>query len=120
MLPIGLNLVVCIMYFNSIYKTSVTAFRMNTPTLKIVANNTENRDGQQDRTHFEWLYDTYAPKAFGFITKHTKTKEEAEDMMMHVFLKVWENIKSFDKDIEQKFKRIVLMTCKPMYKNKYG
>lgn len=84
----------------------------NMQTLKSVSNYTKNTD----RTHFEWLYDTHAPKALGFITKHTDTKEQAEEFMMIVFLKVWENIKSFDKDAGKKIQQIVLMTCKPLYK----
>lgn len=88
----------------------------NNQTLNVVSNYNENTD----RTNFEWLYDTHAPKALGFITKHTDTKEQAEEFMMIVFLKVWENIKSFDKDPEKKIQQIVLMTCKPIYKKKYA
>lgn len=108
------------MYHNSLNKAPGSAVRIihYTPTLKIVSNHKENQSGHQDRTNFEWIYDTYAPKAFGFITKHTNTKEEAEEMMMNVFLKVWENIKTFDKDTEQKFRRIVLMICKPIFNNR--
>ena len=86
----------------------------NKPKLKIISDHIDNY-----RTHFEWLYDNYAPKAFGFITKHTDTKEQAEEYMMNVFLKVWENIKTFDKDAEKKIQQIVLMICKPIFKNKY-
>ena len=83
----------------------------NKPELKIIPNYIDN-----DRTHFVWLYDNYAPKAFGFITKNTETKEQAEEYMMNVFLKVWENIKTFDKDAEKKIQQIVLMVCNPFYK----
>ncbi len=87
------------------------------PTLEVVSNHKEKQN--DDRTIFEELYDKHSPKAFGFITQHTDTKEEAEEYMMNVFLKVWENIKAFDKDAEKKIQQIVLMICKPIYKNKY-
>jgi hypothetical protein len=35
---------------------------------------------------------------------------------MTVFLKVWENIKTFDHDAEKKIQQIVLMICKPLYR----
>lgn len=68
---------------------------------------------------FEVLYDKYAPKAFGFITKYTHTKEEAEEFLKHVFLKAWEDdIKIVDEHSEKKILNILLSICKPLYKNK--
>lgn len=93
--------------------TKIITINYNTPKLKMVSNHINN-----DRTNFEWLYDKYAPKAFGFITQHADTKEQAEEYMMNVFLKVWENIKTFDIDAEKKIQQIVLMICKPIFKNK--
>ena len=100
--------------FDNSGDTNTSAIHYNKPKLKMVSHNIDN-----DRTNFECLYDKYAPKAFGFITKHTDTKEQAEEYMMSVFLKVWEDIKTFDNNAEKKIQQIVLMICKPIYKNKY-
>lgn len=81
--------------------------------MKPVSSHTENANTYNDHTYFEWLYDKYAPKACCFITKHTGTKEQAEEFMMNVFLKVWADIKTFDKDTDKKLQQIVLMVCKP-------
>ena len=67
---------------------------------------------------FESLYDTYAPKAFGFIAQYTDTKEEAEVFLKDVFLKAWGDIKNFDEHTEKKIMGILLSVCKPLYKNK--
>jgi len=75
--------------------------------------------GQTDNHHktFELLYDTYAPKAFGFIVRHTKDKKKAEEYLTNVFLKVWQEIETLEENTEKKFMKILLMTCKPIYKN---
>ncbi len=67
---------------------------------------------------FELLYDTYAPKAFGFIVSRTNNKEKAEEYLTSVFLKVWQEIKTIDEQAEKKFLKILLLTCKPLYRNK--
>ncbi|MDQ6757276.1 MAG: hypothetical protein M3004_10110 [Bacteroidota bacterium] len=84
--------------------------------MKVVFNHSEIHQPDSDRINFEYLYDTYAPKAFGFITKLTGTKEQAEEYMVNVFLKVWEDIRSFDIDAEKKIQKIVLITCKSIIK----
>jgi len=78
----------------------------------------EKQDAINDRTHFEWLYDNYAPRAYGFITQFTDTKEHAEEVMTTVFLKVWAEIKSFDENADRKIQTILLLVCKPILKNK--
>ncbi len=101
----------------SVYNSGVSktkTIHYNKPKLRMFSNHIDN-----DRTNFEWLYDTYSPKVFGFVTKHSDTKEQAEEYLMNVFLKVWENIKIFDNEAEKKILQIVLMVCKPIYKNKY-
>lgn len=108
------------MHNNALYKPSDSTFRIieNTPTLKVVSNHNEKQNTGHDHTNFVRLYDTYAPKAFGFITNHTTTKEQAEEFLMAVFLKVWADIKTFGSDPEKKIQQIVLMICKPIYKKK--
>jgi len=78
---------------------------------------TEKRD-VSDITTFERLYDSYAPQAFGFITTFADTKEQAEEYMTTVFLKVWDQIKTFDENADRKIQAILLMVCKPIFKNK--
>lgn len=85
----------------------------NVPKLKVIYKN--NVDNNTDHlATFEKLYDNYAPKAYGFIINHTKSKDQAEKYMMNVFLKVWENITTFDHEAEKKIQHIVLTTCKPL------
>ena len=78
------------------------------------------KPGQSTDNHhktFELLYDKFAPKAFGFIVRHTKDKQKAEEYLTNVFLKVWQEIETFGENTEKKFLKILLMTCKPIYKN---
>jgi len=79
----------------------------------------EIQSEDHDRIHFELLYDKYAPKVFGFIIELTKTKEQAEELLINIFLRIWYEIKSFGEDPEKKIMRIILLECKPIYKNKY-
>ncbi|MEO7294349.1 MAG: hypothetical protein ABIW34_14670 [Ginsengibacter sp.] len=75
-----------------------------------------SREAVQNLITFELLYDKYAPRAFGFITGYTDTKEQAEKFMTDVFLNVWADIKTFEKDPEKKIQHILLMVCKPIFK----
>jgi len=84
------------------------------PTLEVLYNHTEKQTDYY--TVFEELYDKHSPKAFGFIIHHADTKEQAEEYLEKVFLKVWENIKSFDDNADKKMQQIVLVICKPLYK----
>ncbi len=107
------------MFINSFNHTGESGFKRisaNVPKLKVISKNNMEHNFVIDRTNFERLYDNYAPKAYGFITRHSDTKEQAEEFMVTVFLKVWENIKTFDHDAEKKIQQIVLMICKPLYK----
>ena len=71
-----------------------------------------------DEEKFILLYDMYVPKIFGFIVKHANTKDIAEDYLIQVFLKVWNNIKTLEENAEAKILAIMLATCKPIYKTK--
>ena len=109
------------MFLNSCHKTNDPAFKRisaNLPKLKVFSQNIIEYNSVNDRNNFEWLYDKFAPKAYGFITRQTDSKEQAEEYLTNVFLKVWEDIKSFDDDAEKKIQQIVLMICKPLYKQR--
>ncbi|MEP6617214.1 MAG: sigma factor [Ginsengibacter sp.] len=66
----------------------------------------------------EFLYDQYSPKVFGFISQYTDSKELAEQFLINVFLKVWEDIENFDVNPDKKIQQIVLLLSKPICKSK--
>ncbi len=74
-----------------------------------------NHPEDNDYNKFELLYDTHAPKMLGFILNYTITKEIAEEYLIKVFLKVWDNIKTFEENVEAKILVIMLSICKPIY-----
>lgn len=47
---------------------------------------------------FDLVYHRYAGKLYAFSLKYLKSKEEAEELVQSVFLKVWENQKNIKKD----------------------
>lgn len=49
-----------------------------------------------DEAAFSKLYEMYLPKIFGYITRRIADRDEAEDLTSNIFLRVLENIKSFD------------------------
>ncbi len=77
-------------------------------------DHSERENAIYDYEAFELLYDKYAPKVFGFIVKHTNSKEQAEEFLTKVFLKVWDDIKSFTVHPEKNILRILLSVCKPL------
>ncbi len=64
---------------------------------------------------FELLYDKYSPKMFGFILQHT-TKKKAEEFLINIFLKIWNDIKSFESNTEEKILALLLLECRPILK----
>ena len=47
---------------------------------------------------FDHVYHRYAGKLYAFALKYLRSKEEAEELVQSVFLKVWENQKNIKKD----------------------
>ncbi len=45
---------------------------------------------QSDQSAFEDLYNLYADKLYYFALRYLKTKEEAENIIQDVFVKIWE------------------------------
>ncbi|MEJ7827933.1 MAG: hypothetical protein WKF91_07055 [Segetibacter sp.] len=68
-----------------------------------------NEPTASDYTNFEALYDEYSAKAFGFIVKHSDTKQEAEQLLSNVYLKIWGDIKSFEKSTNTEKKIIAII-----------
>lgn len=47
---------------------------------------------------FDAIFEKYGDRLFGFAMKYLKSKEETEELVQDVFLKVWENRKKLKKD----------------------
>lgn len=51
---------------------------------------------QKDEKAFTYLYDMYSKSLFAVINVLVKNKEEAEDVLQEVFIKIWKNIDSYN------------------------
>lgn len=51
---------------------------------------------QKDDKAFTLLYDMYSKSLFGVISNLIKDREEAEDILQEVFVKIWKNIDSYN------------------------
>ena len=51
---------------------------------------------------FDQIFDRYSKKLYGFIFKYLKSKEETEEVIQDVFLKIWENRKNIRKETSLK------------------
>ncbi len=48
---------------------------------------------KSDLEAFDVIFDKYSNRLFGFALKYLKSKEETEELVQDVFLKIWENRK---------------------------
>jgi DNA-directed RNA polymerase specialized sigma24 family protein len=71
---------------------------------------------EEDYVTFEKLYESYAPKIYGFLCRCTSSKEERNSLTEKIFLRVWKEINYFKSDPERKILMIVLSICKPLFK----
>ena len=51
---------------------------------------------KRDERSFTTLYDMYSKSLFSVITNLIKDREEAEDVLQEVFVKIWKNIDSYN------------------------
>lgn len=51
---------------------------------------------RKDSSSFTYLYDHYSKSLYGVIFNLIKNKEEAEDVLQEVFVKIWNNIDSYN------------------------
>lgn len=51
---------------------------------------------KKDNRAFTYVYDMYSKSLFAIITNLVKDREEAEDILQEVFVKIWKNIDSYD------------------------
>jgi RNA polymerase sigma factor (sigma-70 family) len=52
----------------------------------------------KDKKAFEYLYDNYSAELFGIINHILNNHEVAEDALQETFIKVWNNMLSYDKN----------------------
>ncbi len=55
-----------------------------------------------DLEAFDQIFKKYGDKLFGFSLKYLKSKEETEELVQDVFLKIWENKKKIKKEFSLK------------------
>jgi len=53
---------------------------------------------KKDDRAFTLLYDMYSKSLFGVISNLIKDREEAEDVLQDVFVKIWKNIDTYSED----------------------
>lgn len=51
---------------------------------------------KKDDASFTLLYDNYSKSLYGVVFNLIKNKEEAEDVLQEVFIKIWKNIDSYN------------------------
>ena len=51
---------------------------------------------KKDNRAYNVLYDMYAKSLFAIISNIIKDREEAEDTLQEVFIKIWKNIDSYN------------------------
>ena len=52
----------------------------------------------EDIEAFDQIFKRYSNKLYGFAFKYLKSKEETEELIQDIFLKIWENRKSLKKE----------------------
>lgn len=65
---------------------------------------------QQDQQVFSYLYDNYAPALNAVIYRMVEEKGLSEDILQEAFVKIWNNIKSYDKTKGRLFTWMVNLT----------
>ncbi len=51
---------------------------------------------KKDGRAFTYVYDMYSKSLFAIISNLVKDREEAEDILQEVFVKIWKNVDSYD------------------------
>lgn len=68
--------------------------------MKLFPNDTElvERLQKGDIEAFDLIYEKYSGRLYSFSLKYLRSKEEAEELIQSVFLKLWENYKNLKKE----------------------
>ncbi|MEZ0485561.1 RNA polymerase sigma factor [Fibrella aquatica] len=51
---------------------------------------------KRDDKAFQWLYEHYSAALYGVLLKIVREEEQAQDLMQEVFIKIWNNLGSYD------------------------
>lgn len=51
---------------------------------------------KDDRVAFYHIYERYSKRLYGFVLRYIKQKEDAEEIVQEVFVKIWESRKKID------------------------
>jgi RNA polymerase sigma-70 factor (ECF subfamily) len=51
---------------------------------------------KRDDKAFQWLYEHYSAALYGVLLKIVREEEQAQDLMQEVFIKIWNNLSSYD------------------------
>lgn len=76
----------------------------------------------KDRRAQKLLWDQYSPKMFGVSKRYVKTLEDAEDVLIEAFVKVFNNISQFKSEgsFEGWIRRIVINECLMFLRKKHN
>ena len=77
---------------------------------------------KKDRRAQKLLWDRHSPKMFGIAKRYVKTPEDAEDILIEAFVKVFKNITSFkgEGSFEGWIRRIVVNECLMFLRKKHN
>ena len=75
-----------------------------------------------DRNAQNGLYEKYSPKMLAVCFRYSKSREEAEDVLLEGFMKVFTNIQNFKSEgsFEGWIRKIMVNTALAKYRNKSG
>jgi RNA polymerase sigma factor (sigma-70 family) len=65
------------------------------PNVQFEPNFIEKLKGR-DRASFEQLYDSYSPALYGITLRMTNSEVLSEDVLQDAFVKIWNNLSSYD------------------------
>lgn len=51
---------------------------------------------KRDDKAFQWLYENYSAALYGVLLKIVREEEQAQDLLQDVFVKIWNNLSSYD------------------------
>ncbi|MBO0950073.1 RNA polymerase sigma factor [Fibrella forsythiae] len=51
---------------------------------------------KRDDKAFQWLYEHYSAALYGVLLKIVREEEQAQDLLQDVFVKIWNNLSSYD------------------------
>ena len=58
---------------------------------------------KKDERAFTHLYDMYSKSLFSVINVLVKNREEAEDVLQEVFVKIWKNIDTYNESLDASY-----------------